>query len=190
MEMLPFLTGALVVPLLLFVSVPFFLYVYVVVRWRAGGGGEPGLGSYGLVMAFRMLAFLMGAGAIAQLLYCAMSAEEYEEMMRVCWGILFAAGIFLVLHIPLGMVLRPAGDFAPARRIFGGGLLLVAGMITLGALVLLMVTLSQKVPDRPGAEESHSDQLKAAGSWLACFGLVYVASAVVMARAVRDSRGG
>jgi hypothetical protein len=178
-----FLTSAILLPVVLVGSVPLFIYLYAILRWRAGGGGEPGLGSYGLVLTFRMIAFLLVAGAAAQLLYAWRSDGEHDEMVRVCWGLVVAAGIFLLIHLPLGFVLRPAAGDEVARRLFGGGLLAVSGLVSFGALIFYMVTAFEEVPDGPAT--SHDEKLKAAGSWLVCFLVVYIASAAAMSRSMR-----
>lgn len=182
-----FLTSAILLPVVLIGSVPLFIYLYAILRWRSGGGGEPGLGSYGLVLTFRMIALLLVAGALAQLLYAWRSADEHDGMKRVCWGILVASGIFLLIQLPLGFVLRPAAGDDVARRLFGGGLLAVSGLVSFGALLFYMVTAFEKVPDF--GSERHDEQMKAAGSWLVCFTLVYIASAAAMSRSARRVPG-
>jgi hypothetical protein len=125
-------------------------------------------------------------GALAMLLYAWRSEHELDEMVRVCWGLIVAAGIFLVIHLPLGAVLKPASGDEVARRLFGGGLLCVSGLVSFGALVFYMVTAFEEVPDDfERAMTSHDEKLKAAGSWLICFLVVYIASAAAMSRSMR-----
>ena len=56
-----------IVPTLLFVLwlAPIFPFLYVVVRWRAAGHAEPGIGSYSLVLFFMSGAVLVAATALA-----------------------------------------------------------------------------------------------------------------------------
>lgn len=182
------LTSAILLPVMAVSSVPLFIYLYAILRWRSGGSGEPGLGSYGLVLTFRMIALLLVAGAFAQLLYAWRSEDKHPEMVRVCWALIVAAAIFLLIHLPLGAVLRPAAGAQVARRLFGGGLLCVSGMVSFGALVFYMVTAFEEVPEASGRIASgHEDRLKAAGSWLICFLVVYIGSVAAMSRSMRQT---
>lgn len=189
--MLELVTGALVVPLVLAFSVPLFIYLYVILRWRAGGAGEPGLGSYSLVLTFRTLAILLGTGAVATLLYTMLSKDRHEELSRACWGLLLAAAVFGALHIPVGLVLKPNADVTAARRLFGGALLTVPGLICFGALVFFAVSLLEKLPEEGTAlferrAADHREKLKAGGSWLFCFAALYLGWASLMARSARN----
>lgn len=179
------LFSAILVPIALIGAIPIFIYVYVVMRWRAGSAGEPGIGSYSLVLMFRLMAVLLGVGALSLLLYAMISSDDHEEMTRVCWPVLVASVVFLGVQFVVGTALGPPDRFEAARRIFGGGLVAISGIITFGALVALLVTKWQKVPDDPDnhATKQHVDMLKAFGCWLFCFGAVYLASALRMARA-------
>lgn len=181
---MPALAGAFMVPVLLVGAVPLFIYVYAIVRWRAGVGGEPGIGSYALVLMFRLFAVLCGLSALALLLYAAISNDEHEDMTRVCWPVLLSSLLFLAVQFVIGTALAPTDRYAPARRIFGGGLAAIAGLITFGALIGLLVTKWQEVPEHPAAQESRTDMMKAFGCWLVCFGGVYIATALKMAKSI------
>ena len=171
----------LLLPLVLVGAAPIFIYLYAILRWRAGGEGEPGIGSYGLVLYFRTAALLMGVGAVSLLIYGLISDESTSDMERVCWGVLVASVIILGIHIPLGDMLRPEGDNRAVTRLFGGGLMGIAGLVVFAALVLFMVTLFEDSKN----DDQRVDQLKAFGSWVVCFGALYFTTAKVMSRAVR-----
>jgi hypothetical protein len=178
---LELLGPTLLLPVVLVGAAPIFIYLYAILRWRSGGIGEPGIGSYGLVLYFRTAALLLGVGAVSLLVYILLSAEEHDDMERVCWGILVASVVILGIHVPLGAMLRPEGDCHAATRLFGGGLMGIAGLVVFVALVLFMVTLFEDYRN----EEQHIDQLKAFSSWAVCFGLLYFLTARNMARDVR-----
>lgn len=176
--------GLFFVPIALIGGIPLFIYIYAILRWRAGSAEEPGMGSYSLVLMFRLVAVLLGLSSLSLLLYAALSSHEHDDMTRVCWPLLIAALIFLFIQFFVGAALGAADRFAAARRIFGGGLVAISGLITLGALIGFLVTMWEKTPDKP-AEPSvgdHADRLKAFLCWFLCFGVVYLASAFKMAR--------
>lgn len=174
---------AFLLPALLLGGVPIFIYVYAILRWRAGSREEPGIGSYSLVLMFRLIAVLLGVSSISLLLYAAMSHHDLEELTRVCWPILVSSLIFLVVQFVVGTALGPPDRFAEARRIFGGGLVAISGLVTFAALIALLVTMWEEVPeDIEAIAKDHADRLKGFGSWFGCFGAVYLASALRMAR--------
>jgi uncharacterized BrkB/YihY/UPF0761 family membrane protein len=180
----PAIFSAMILPIMIIAAVPLFIYVYAIVRWRAGVGGEPGIGSYCLVLMFRMFAVLVGLSALSPLVYAMLSSEDLDEMTRVCWPALFASLLFLAVQLVVGAALGPTDRYAPARRIFGGGLVAITGLITFSALVALLVTKWQEVPESEGAARDRTEFMKGCGAWLVCFGSVYLASAMKMARAV------
>jgi len=163
------LFSALLLPIALIGAVPIFIYVYAILRWRAGSAEEPGIGSYSLVLMFRLVAVLLAVSSISLLLYEAMSNDDHEEMTRICWPVLVASIVFLAVQFVVGTALGAPGRFAAARRIFGGGLVAVSGIVTFGALIALLVTKWEEVPDEPDSfgAKNHVDKLKAFGSWLA-----------------------
>jgi hypothetical protein len=87
-----------------------------------------------------------------------------------------------VIQYVMGSALDAEGRFNAARRIFGGGLVAISGLVTFAALAGLLVTFWEKVPDFDRAQENHVDRIKAFGSWFVCFGAVYFAAATRMAR--------
>jgi len=193
--LLPGLFTAFLLPVMLLGAVPIFIYVYAILRWRAGSREEPGIGSYSLVLMFRLISVLVGLSAFAMLLYAAMSDKDTEELTRICWPLLVASLAFLAVQFVVGAALGPADRFPEARRIFGGGLVAISGIITFVVLAGLLVTLWEDVPDEAGSvgAKNHADQLKGFGAWLLCYGAAYLASAVKMAlpvgqRAMRTPR--
>lgn len=183
-----FLTSAFLAPVFLIGAIPLFIYLYAILRWRAGGGEEPGIGSYGLVLTFRLVSLLLATGALSLLFYAAVSKDDQEVMTRVCMPILVGSLIFLAVQYALGLALGPTESFRAARRIFGGGLVAISGMVTFGALIALLVTLWEKPPDLAAGYDwdVHTERLKGCYCWLICFGVVYLLSFLTMARAVRE----
>jgi Ca2+/H+ antiporter len=175
--------SSLMIPVLLIAGFPVFIYMYALLRWRAGNVDEPGQGSFALVLMFRMMATLLAVGCVAALLYSARSEEQHKDLNRVCWGLLVGSVIFLGLQFLLGALLQPSGRFDAARRLFGGGLVGVAGIVTLMALLAYVVGLFQEV--REHQKESHAEFLRVCSSVLLCFGATYVTSSVTMALPTR-----
>ncbi len=185
------LFSAMLLPLMLIGAVPLFIYVYAILRWRAGSGAEPGMGSYSLVLMFRLISLLLSASCISLLLYVAMSEEDHDELKRICWPVLVASLAFQLFQWILGLYIGSPDRFVPARRIFGGGLVAISGLVTLGALIALLVTLWERVPENPESfgAKGHSDRLVAFGAWLGCYGAVYLISSLRMARTVGGGSG-
>ncbi len=164
------------IPAALFVLwlAPFFPFLYVIVRWRSAGASEPGIGSYGLVLFFACGAVLVGASAIAMLIFGGMSDAAEDEMKRAMWGLLGAASTFLVLQVAIGRAVAPAEQAEAATRVFGGFLMAVAGFVVFASLATFFVAWTMDLDEmRDRAIEARSDTMKASGSFLGVFGAVY-----------------
>jgi len=160
---------------------PVFPLLYVLIRWRAAGHGEPGIGSYSLVLHFRCAAVLVAVGALAVLTYRLFSVVKGgEDVTRTAWGTLLAAVVFLAIQVPMGAALQPKTDTAVASRTFGGFLLAIAGTIVFAALLWFCVTLLEKVSDY--SMKGHKDMLKMSGSLLVWYAALYCFTAVGMRR--------
>ena len=61
------------------------------------------------------------------------------------------------------------------------------GLITFGSLIGLLVTKWQEIPESASRAQDRTELLKGFGAWLVCFGAVYIASAMKMARSVPQS---
>jgi hypothetical protein len=161
---------------------PIFPLLYVLMRWRAAGHGEPGIGSYSLVLYFRCAAILVIVAAGAALTYEWISeGKADEDVTRTAWGAITACAIFLFAHVPLGNLLAPEGDTTPAARTFGGFLLAFAGSVVFAALLWYFGTLFQKA-EGEFRQKQHSDMLKASGSILVWFAGLYGTMAWAMRR--------
>jgi len=167
----PFFSLLPVALLVLWVA-PLFPFLYVLVRWRAAGRAEPGLGSYGLVLFFASGAVLVGAAAIALLVYGWIGDEVDDDTKRAMWGLLGAAGTFLVVQIFVGRAVAPAEAVDAASRIFGGFLMAVAGFVVFASLAVLFVALTMEV-EGERASENRMEMMQAAGSFLGVFGALY-----------------
>jgi len=174
--------AALPLVLLVIWLVPIFPLLYVLMRWRSAGHGEPGIGSYSLVLYFRCASILVIVSAGAALTYEWISEGKADpDVTRSAWGAITACAIFLFAHVPLGNLLAPEGDTTPAARTFGGFLLAIAGSVVFASLLWYFVTLFQKT-EGEFSEKMHSDMLKASGSILVWFAALYGSTAWVMRR--------
>lgn len=154
---------------------PIFPLLYVVLRWRTAGEHEPGSGTYCAVLYFLCASLLLTLVGGANLSYGLFSTTPVDpEMERLSWGLLFGAGAFLALNVLLAVKFVAAPASAPeARRLFGGFLALIAGMVSVYAIVKLFATLATEAKtDR--ALELRNDELKLYGAWLFYFVALYL----------------
>jgi len=187
--LLPGLLAASGILIAAYLVLPLFPFLYIVLRWRSGGVDEPGVGTLGAVLYFRVLSAIAVLASISLLLYAWWSKEENESLSRTAYGILAAGAVFFLLNLGLGCALPEAQAHHPARRVFGGFLLVLAGLVALVAITGLSVTLFEKRPEHDAAIELRDDRLK---GWIAVglvWGPTYVASLVRMARSAARLAG-
>jgi hypothetical protein len=163
---------------------PLFPFLYLVLRWRAGTGREPGNGTYGAVLYFCTVSFLLALAGAANLTYGVLSTTPVNEKLnRLSWGMLAGSLLFLALNIRLGFRLRTGHGFPEARRVFLGFLTVLSGLVGFAALVMLCVTAFEDVD--PQRVELHADELKLYGSWAAYFVVTYVLAMLRLAKGMR-----
>jgi len=158
--------------LLLFVTVaPLFPFLYVVVRWRSQGGAG-GEGTRGALLYFCTVAALLALAGASNLVYGFLSTTPVDEAMtRLSYGFLFGSAFFAAVNL---LLLRRAGSTAELRRVFVGFFAVMAGLVSLTAVVLFFVELCRKAGDRP---EIRADMLKLYGAWAVLFLASYVGAA-------------
>jgi hypothetical protein len=160
---------------------PLFPFLYVVLRWRTQGADRRGVGTYGMLLYFCTLGFLLLVAGAANLTYGWVSTTPIRPFLeRLAWGMFLGSGIFLLLN---GVLLRQVDvlpEWADARRVFLGFLMTVAGMVTLVMILLFGMTFFEEV----GADEAarRADELKLYGSWALYYAATYVVSVFRMTR--------
>jgi len=146
---------------------PLFPFIYVVLRWRTEGRDEPGLGTHAALLYFRNAGILLALAGAANLTYGWLSTTPIDEAMtRISWGMLCGSVLFLAVNV--GLLRLHGHGSAPARRVFLGFFMIMAGLVAFTAIVLLFVTLFQKAPTTDSAA-LRADQLKLYGSWTAYY---------------------
>lgn len=169
---------------------PLFPFLYVVLRWRAEGRREPGIGTYGALLYFCTLSFLLFLCGAANLTYGAISVTPIqEELRRMSWGLLFGSLVFLVVNGSLVLRLKMGLEYPEARRIFAGFLTVLTGLVAFAAVIMLFVTLFKRVP--PGREQAaveRTDEIRLYGVWTGYFLLTYSFTALRMSRAAARRR--
>ena len=169
--------------LVLFLLVaPLFPFIYIVLRWRVDGDHEPGVGTYGALLYFRTVSILLLLAGAANLTYGWVSTTEVlPEMHRLSWGMFTGSAAFLLLHVALLRMHGPRPDLVAARRVFLGFLLVLCGLVAFTALVLLCITLFEKV-DKAKEVERRIDDLKIYGSWAGFYLAAYVTTLLLLRR--------
>jgi len=163
---------------------PLFPFLYLVLRWRSGTGTRAAAGTYGAMLYFASIAWLITLAGGANLLYGAIASGETDpELTRYSWALCLAGAAFLALHSGLVRLLPERAALAEARRVFAGFLMTLSGMVAIGALVLLLGAVFHVVDDAQAgqaAERTRAMQLYAC--WTTLFLLDYVVLAWRLAR--------
>ncbi len=179
--------AAFLVPLMLIMYlVPVFPLLYVIVKWRSESGTS-GAGTYGLMMYFATVSALIGLAAAANLTYGAISVDDVSEgMTRMSWGLLVGALAFLLLNIVLMRAVAPLRDPTDVARVFVGFVAVISGIIAMGALIALTISMFQEaVTDR--AADLRSDAIRMFGSWCFYYLVTYLLTTRLLARNARES---
>ena len=163
---------------------PLFPFLYVVLRWRSDGHDRQGVGTYGMLLYFSTLSFLLLVAGAANLTYGWVSTTPVKPLLeRIAWGMFLGSGAFLLLNGLLLRLVEVKPEWADARRVFTGFLMTVAGMVTLIMILLFGMTFFEKV-DAANAEEvaRRADELKLYSAWGVYYAVTYVVSVLRMAR--------
>ena len=163
---------------------PLFPFLYVVLRWRTEGHERHGVGTYGMLLYFSSLSFLLMVAGAANLTYGWVSTTPIQPLLeRLAWGMFLGSGIFLLLNGLLLRLVQVKPEWADARRVFVGFLMTVAGMVTLVMVLLLGMTLFEEV-DAEDAQEvaRRADELKLYAAWGVFYATTYVVAVLRMAR--------
>lgn len=185
--------------LVLFVTVtPIFPFLYLVLRMRAeaAGGREPGTGTYGGLLYFRTAGLLLCVAGAANLSYGWVSTTPVEPAMtRLSWGLFLGSGLFMLLNTFLGRFVHVPRSGREARRVFGGFVMILAGLVAFFAVVMLFITWFEE-PGEPVAgvsptpAELRADEIKLWGAWTLYFLALYLAAVLLLSRsAARENPG-
>ncbi len=168
-----------IIPVLLFVFwiAPIFPFLYVIVRWRAAGRAEPGLGSYSLVLFFMSGATLLAATAVSTLVFTFLTDDPDADLQRAMWGVLGASAAFFGLQVLVGRSLSPTEDATAATRVFGGFVMALSGLVVFLGLSTLCIALTVDTETMSTRTlDARADIMRASCSALAVFGALYLGS--------------
>ena len=175
--------------LLAMVVVPVFPLLYVLVRWRSGGGHPAGIGTHGALLYFTCVGFLIALSGGANLVYGAFSATPVDEAMRrFSWALLAGGGITMALNVVLMRKFGPLSDPAEVVRIFVGFVMVLTGMVAVGTLVGCFNALFQEAKN-PGVEKLRNDAILMYGVWFAFFIGAYLVTARLLAKHAHELNG-
>jgi len=140
--------GTMSLVVLLYAAIPLFPLLYVIIRWRAKGGGEPGLGYRSGLLYLRTVSLLVLITGASLLLHGVLTersdSRSMDEMRRVAYGLIVGGAVFFLITFTFIRTLPDAVGAIDASRIFHGFVLLLSGLVTLGALVVLCILMFQK----------------------------------------------
>lgn len=164
---------------------PLFPFIYVVLRWRSDGRHEPGAGTYAALLYFATAGLLLGLAGAANLTYGWMSTTEIiEERIRLSWGMFVGSALFLALNLLLLRRHGPRPELRDARRVFGGFLMVMAGLVTFTVVVLFFISIFREAgTEREAADRA--DDLKAYGAWAGYYLVTYLLSVAILSRGAK-----
>ena len=153
--------GTMGLVMLLYAAVPLFPLLYVIIRWRAKGAGEPGLGTRSGLLYLRTIALLVlvtGAGLLLHgLLSKSSESRSMDEMRRVAYGLIVGGAVFFLVTWTL---VRSLGDAVGA------------GLLTVAAVVLVCILLFQRHAEFDDVREPLAWLIAWALTWLAHVGIL------------------
>ena len=155
--------------IVVYVILPLFPLLYVILRWRTAGAGEPGLGLRAGLLYFTSISVLVVTTGLALLLQTLASsdvgARSMDSMQRISFGLLLGGALFFAVNgmVVLRLPAAPADD--AATRIFRGFVLIFSGLVTFVALLILCVKLFEKGSNIDDLREP----LVWAGVWMICY---------------------
>jgi hypothetical protein len=159
---------------------PLFPFLYLVLRWRAEGRHEPGMGTHGALLYFAHASFLLLVAGVANLCYGFVSTTEIQPFLeRLSWGLVAGSGAFLGVNIGLLRYHRAPAAWRDDARLFRGFLMVMSGLVSATTLVLFCVTFFHE-PETPAAAELAADDLKLYGSWAGLFLATFIGCAMVL----------
>ena len=138
-------------------------------------------------MYFATVSVLLGLAGAANLTYGAITPGDVDEdMTRVSWGLLVGALAFCLLNI---ILMRPAArlrDTTDVVRVFVGFVAVIAGIIAMGALIGMTISMFQ-VAESERAIEQRSDTIRMFGSWCFFYLVTYLLTTRLLVRSASES---
>lgn len=140
--------GTMSLVVLLYAAIPLFPLLYVIIRWRVKGGGEPGLGYRSGLLYLRTVALLVLATGTSLMVHGLLAensdTRSMDDMRRIAYGLIVGGAVFFLVTFTLVRTLGDAVGAVDAARVFHGFVLLLSGLATLAALIVLCVLLFQR----------------------------------------------
>ncbi len=176
---------------LIVVVTPIFPFLYLVLRSRAESSGkrEPGTGTYGGLLYFRTAGLLLCTAGAANLTYGWISTTPIEpELTRLSWGLFVGSGFVMLLNTALGRFVHVPRSGREARRVFGGFVMILGGLVAFFAVVMLFITWFEEpgkalAGQEPTPAELRSDEMKLWGVWTVYFLALYHVAVLLLSRA-------
>jgi len=179
----PSLVRGLSYLVLFLVVAPLFPFLYVVMHWRQPDA-QPGLGTYGALLYFRTSAILLTIAGAANLTYGIVSTTPTDPFTeRLSWALLLGSGIFVLINVVLGRFLVIPNP-TQARRVFGGFLMILSGLLAFFSIVMLFITLFWE-PKTKFQIIEREDEIKLYACWTAYYLSTYLVVSLLLAYASR-----
>ncbi len=172
------------VVLLLVLAANTFPLLYVILRWRTAGQGEPGLGTYAAMHYFKNTGLLVALSGVALFIYSLLEGGDADSAQRTALGLLCGGTLFFGMHLLAVSRQGPADPNHPVRRLFDGYVLMLCGIIGFAFLLLLFVAVFEE--DTGGfRSQGRAERIHAGASWAG----VYLVTYMLYGRRLATSRG-
>lgn len=149
-----------------------FPLLYVLLRWRTAGQGEPGLGTLAALHYFKNTGLLVALSGVALFLYSLLEGKGADSEQRTALGLLCGGTLFFGMHLLAVSRRGPADPGHPVRRLFDGYVLVLCGIIGFVFLLVLFVAAFEK--DTGFGSGGRAERIHAGAAWAGVFLVTYV----------------
>ncbi len=149
-----------------------FPLLYVLLRWRTAGQGEPGLGTFAALHYFKNTGLLVALSGGALFIYSLLEGKGADSEQRTALGLLCGGTLFFGMHLLAVSRRGPADPDHPVRRLFDGYVLVLCGIIGFVFLLVLFVAAFEK--DTGFGSGGRAERIHAGAAWAGVFLVTYV----------------
>ncbi len=149
-----------------------FPLLYVLLRWRTAGQGEPGLGTLAALHYFKNTGLLVALSGGALFIYSLLEGKGADSEQRTALGLLCGGTLFFGMHLLAVSRRGPTDPDHPVRRLFDGYVLMICGIIGFVFLLVLFAAAFEK--DTGFGSGGRTERIHAGAAWAGVFLVTYM----------------